>query len=352
MSNDGKQPLLFYQPPEPQETEYRVGLCSWQDKSMIEQGKFYPRKTMQAEERLWWYSQYFDTVEVNSTFYAPLSPMNAVMWAKRTPDHFLFNVKAYALLTGHHLDAVRLPVELKDLLPATAQPNRRGQFENQLFAQEARDWAFETFRQALIPLQDTGKLGYVLFQFAPWVKYGDQAMAYLESLPARLPGVTIAVEFRDRSWIPEHTDEVLHHLAQHGISYVSIDAPVLESGVPPILALTSPVAVLRLHGRNTAGYLKQLRGEQPAVAEKYDYLYSKEEITELADKARGLRRHARRVYVGFNNNHEDFPAINGMQLVEELLGRTPPDRDALVAARRKKKPTANSQQPSLFTSGT
>ena len=75
-------------------TEYRVGLCAWQDKSMLEDGSFYPIKTMKAEERLWWYSRFFDCVEVNSTFYAPLSAQNAVLWAKRTPPGFLFSVKA------------------------------------------------------------------------------------------------------------------------------------------------------------------------------------------------------------------------------------------------------------------
>ena len=105
-------PLVHYTPPAPVPTEYRVGLCAWQDKSMVEQGTFYPIKSMKAEERLWWYSRFFDCVEVNSTFYAPLSAQNAVLWAKRTPPGFLFSVKAYALLTGHHLDAKRLPEPL------------------------------------------------------------------------------------------------------------------------------------------------------------------------------------------------------------------------------------------------
>jgi len=79
-------PLLVHRPPEPVRTEFRVGLCAWQDRSMIERGHFYPQKTMTAEERLWWYSRFFDSVEVNSTFYAPLSARNAVLWAaRRTP---------------------------------------------------------------------------------------------------------------------------------------------------------------------------------------------------------------------------------------------------------------------------
>ncbi len=93
---------------------------------------------MKAEERLWWYSRFFDCVEVNSTFYAPLSAQNAVLWAKRTPPGFLFSVKAYALLTGHHLDANRLPPPLAALLPASARPNERGQIENGVFRRGRR----------------------------------------------------------------------------------------------------------------------------------------------------------------------------------------------------------------------
>ncbi|MGH7419159.1 MAG: DUF72 domain-containing protein, partial [Candidatus Rokuibacteriota bacterium] len=122
-------------------TEYRVGLCAWQDKSMIQEGSFYPIKSMKAEDRLWWYSRFFDAVEVNSTFYAPLSAQNGVLWVKRTPPGFLFSVKAYALLTGHHLDAGRLPPSLQEMVPARARPNARGQWENAVFGEGAREWA-------------------------------------------------------------------------------------------------------------------------------------------------------------------------------------------------------------------
>jgi uncharacterized protein YecE (DUF72 family) len=328
-----EEPLLYYRPPQPVATEYRVGLCAWQDKSMIDEGHFYPLRSMKAEERLWWYAQFFDCVEVNSTFYAPLSAQNAVLWVKRTPPGFLFNVKAYALLTGHHLDAARLPEPLREMLPATARPNPRGQIENAAFPEEAREWAFRAFREALRPLQDSGKLGHVLFQMAPWVKYEPEALRYLESLPARLPDMTVAVEFRDASWLPGHTDEVLRFLAEHGLAYVSVDAPRTPAGVATTLALTSPIAVLRLHGRNAQGYLKQLRGEGPTVAEKYGYLYSEAEIRGIAERARGLQGHARRVYFQLNNNVEDAPAINGIQ-IKELLDQPVPDRDALEAAWR------------------
>lgn len=334
--------LVHYTPPAPVATEYRVGLCAWQDKSMIEQGVFYPVKRMNAEERLWWYSRFFDTVEVNSTFYAPLSADNAVRWAKRTPPRFVFSVKAYALLTGHHLDAVRLPEPLRELLPASARPNARGQLENDLFPPGARDWAFAEFRRALQPLADAGKLGYVLFQMAPWFRWSEEALAYLATLPERLPGLTIAVEFRDASWLPGHTDDVLAFLARHRLTYVSVDAPRTPANVASTLALTSPIAVLRLHGRNVQGYMKQLQGKGPTVAEKYGYLYNSTEIAEIVSRGRELDGKASRIYFKLNNNVGDAPAINGTQ-IRDLLGQDHPERDEVEAewrARRRARRSA------------
>ncbi len=334
-------PLIWYHADGPVRTEYRVGLCAWQDKSMIDEGSFYPIKSMKAEERLWWYSRFFDCVEVNSTFYAPLSTQSAVAWVKRTPPGFLFSVKAYALLTGHHLDAVRLPPPLQELLPATARPNARGQLENGVFGEEAREWVFAAFREALQPLADAGKLGYVLFQMAPWVKYGDTALAYLASLPARLPGATIAVEFRDVSWLPGHTEETLRVLSERGVAYVSGDPPRTPASVDTAVALTSPTAVLRLHGRNRAGFMKQLRGQEPSVAEKYGYLYNREELTGIVARGRALEGQARRVYFKLNNNVGDAPAMNGED-IKDLLGLEPADRGAVLEEWRTRRPRRRS----------
>ncbi len=323
-------PRRHYRPARAVRTEYRVGLCAWQDRSMLETGQFYPRKSMTAEDRLWWYSRFFDSVEVNSSFYAPLSAQNAVAWAKRTPPGFVFSVKAYALLTGHRLDAGRLPPPLAALLPGTARPDARGQLDNDRFPAEARDWAFAALREGLEPLRLAGKLGYVLFQMAPWVRYGPAALDYLATLPERLPGHTIAVEFRDASWLPGHADEALRFLAERGLTYVSVDVPRIASTVAPTVALTTPVAIVRLHGRNAAGWLKQLRGGAPGVAEKYGYLYREDELRGIVAGARALEGSASRVYLSMNNNAGDAPAINGGQ-IRELLDQEMPARDDVVA---------------------
>jgi uncharacterized protein YecE (DUF72 family) len=271
---------------------------------------------MSAEARLRWYARFFDTVEVNATYYGLPSPRNARLWSDRTPPGFLFHVKAYSLMTGHHPRVETLPADLRLMLPEEAPLTRRGEVERERFPAEALDRCFELYREGLTPLAESGKLGYVLFQLAPWVRYDDAALDYLASLRRRLPGWTVAVEFRNASWIPERTDEVLGFLADQGLLFVCLDAP----WQPYVPAATVPGwAVLRLHGHNVKGWLDQLAGREPSVAEKYDYLYGPEELRDLARRARAFGGHARRVAVTFNNNNLDYPVRNGLDL-KRLLG--------------------------------
>ncbi len=168
----------------------------------------------------------------------------------------------------------------------------------------------------------------MLFQLAPWVRYGEATLAYLASLPERLPGWTVAVEFRDASWIPRRTDVVLRFLADRGLVFVGVDAP----WQPFVAAVTAPAwAVLRLHGRNVQGWLDQRAGREPTVAEKYDYLYDREELADLVDRARGLHGRVRRVAVTFNNNNRDYPTQNALD-VKRLLGLDAPDPEVVKRA--------------------
>jgi uncharacterized protein YecE (DUF72 family) len=312
-----RAPIVLYQPPRRLRTDYRVGLSAWTDKSMLEESEFYPRKTMTPEERLWWYSRFFDTVEVNSTFYALVAPATSAAWAARTDPGFIFNVKAYGLLTGHAVEAARLPDPLRTILggPARAAVTLPGGAAGD----EARTWIFEELRKGLQPLRKAGKLGYVLFQLAPWVTRSDDALAYLATLPRALPGTDVAIELRNRSWFGAQTEDTLRFLAHHGLTYVSIDGPRSRALTPSLPALTTATAVFRLHGRNFAGHLKQLQGKHPSVAEKYDYLYSTTELEEIARAAGALNGRAARVHLAMNNNRRDYPVTNGLQLKAMLL---------------------------------
>ena len=297
----------------------RVGICSWVDAALIEDGSFYPKKSMTAEARLRWYARFFDTVEINSSFYAIPDARNALRWVERTPSDFIFNVKAYAPMTGHHPRPETLPADVQRLLPRHPRLTRRGEVDSGTLPNEALDHVFRLFRAALAPLSDAGKLGYVLFQLAPWVRFDHARLDYLASLPARLPGLTLAVEFRDRSWFPDHAGETLDALREARLVHVIVDAPITPNAVPYVAERTAPTAIFRLHGRNAEGWMRQLRGEEPAVREKYDYLYTEDELRALTPDVEAAAAEGERVFVAFNNNNRAFPVQNALML-KRLLG--------------------------------
>jgi uncharacterized protein YecE (DUF72 family) len=306
----------------------RVGICAWADAALIESGAFYPRKSMTAEARLRFYASVFDTVEVNSSYYAIPDARNTARWVERTPPGFVFHVKAYSLMTGHHPKAESLPADLQALLPRNPTRTRRGEIDAAGFPPEAVDAAFRLFSAAIAPIAGAGKLGYVLFQLAPWVRFEPARLEYLASLPARLPGWTIAVELRHRSWFPDRAADTLEALREARLAHVIVDGPVAVGAVPRVTAATTRTAVFRLHGRNAEGWLRQLRGEEPAVREKYDYLYSEDELRELLPAVEGMAEEAEQVFVSFNNNNRDYPVRNAL-LLKRLLGQPaaePPTR--------------------------
>jgi uncharacterized protein YecE (DUF72 family) len=274
---------------------------------------------MSAEARLRYYAGAFDTVEVNSSYYAIPDVVTVARWAARTPPGFLFNVKAYALMTGHHPRPQTLPADVQRLLPPAPRRTRRGEIEAAEFPAEAIDEAFRLFRAALAPLVEAGKLGHVLFQFAPWVRFDRAWLEYVTSLPARLPESRPAVEFRHRSWLTDHAVDTLTALRAAGVSNVVVDGPVDAGSVPRLPEVTAPLSVFRLHGRNAEGWTRQLRGEEPAVREKYDYLYTDAELRELLAEIEQAADVADEVHVSFNNNNRDYPVRNA-RTMKRLLG--------------------------------
>ena len=302
----------------------RVGVCAWADAALIEDGSFYPKKSMSAEARLRFYARFFDTVEINSSYYAIPAARNAQRWAERTPPGFLFNVKAYAPMTGHHARPDTLPAEVQLLLPRHPRLTRRGEVEAGALPAEALDHVFRLFGAALAPLAEAGKLGYVLFQLAPWVRFDHARLEYLASLPARLPGLTLAVEFRDRSWFPDHADDTLAALRAAGLAHVIVDAPDTPNAVPYVTARTAPTAIFRLHGRNAEGFMRQLRGEEPTVREKYGYLYTEDELRALSTDVERAADESERVFVAFNNNNRAYPVQNAL-MMKRMLGQAGPE---------------------------
>lgn len=297
----------------------RVGICAWADEALIESGAFYPNKSMSAEARLRFYARYFDTVEVNSSFYAIPDARHVRRWAERTPAGFVFHVKAYAPMTGHHPRRETLPDEVRAMLPDRVPRTHRGEVMATSLPRAAMETITRQFRAALAPLADEGKLGYVLFQFAPWVRFGRERLDVLAALPASFPGWRLAVEFRDRSWFPDHARETLAVLRAAGLAHVIVDGPRVAHAMPRVVARTAPLSVFRLHGRNAEGWIRQVRGEEPAVREKYDYLYTEPELRTLVPEIEAIAREADDVVVSFNNNNRDYPVRNAL-LMKRLLG--------------------------------
>jgi len=284
----------------------RVGTCSWADESLS--ALWYPKGVNGAEGRLRYYAEHFDTVEVNASYYALPTAQMATAWADRTPSNFLFHVKAFAMMTRHPVKVEQLPPELR----SEAEVDERNRVHP---SEELRTRVFTEFHRALQPLRDLGKLGGVLMQFPPYITYGEPALRYIEWAQQQLGGDEMLVEFRHRSWLePDARERVLGFLRDLGASYVIVDAPRTgaKNVLPTVVAVTGPTAYLRLHGRNAATW--NVRGK--SAAERFDYLYSEDELREWVEPLHDLDTATGRVFAMFNNNGRSVEASTGFEIAQ------------------------------------
>jgi uncharacterized protein YecE (DUF72 family) len=292
----------------------RVGTCSWADETLTK--VWYPPGVRSGEERLRYYAERFDTVEANSTFYRLPDAELVGNWAERTPDGFTMHVKAFGLMTRHPVKVEALPEDLRGELPV----DERGRVDRP--PRELRAEVFRRFSRALEPLRASGRLGGVLLQFPPYVVRKPISFEYIEWAQEQLPGDELLVEFRHRSWLDdEGRQETLAFLERRGLTYVIVDAPKTSARnlVPTVVATTSPTAYVRFHGRN-AGTWNLRTG---SAAERFDHLYSADELREWVEPLRELAGEAENVYAMFNNNgRSPTPppnALDGVPL-EEVAG--------------------------------
>jgi uncharacterized protein YecE (DUF72 family) len=293
-----------------------TGSCSWTDKTLVEQGNWYPKRTMTAEERLRFYASQFPLTEIDSTYYAPPAEQQARLWAERTPDGFRFDVKAYSLLTGHPTRPNSLWKDLRDELPAEVL-DKRNIYAKHLDS-EALDEAWRRFSSALRPLHEAGKLGSVLFQYPPWFVPRRDNREEIESLRERLPDYLVSVEFRSPMWLSEERDRerTLTLLEDHELILVGLDAPA-ASKLPRFYAVTNPeLVVIRCHGRSDSTWADTSR----TAAERFRYLYSSEELEELAEPIAAVAREARETHLLMNNCYRDYAVRNASEL-RDLLAR-------------------------------
>jgi uncharacterized protein YecE (DUF72 family) len=286
-----------------------VGTASWTDKSLIKCGRYYPADVKTAEERLRFYAAEFPLVEVDSSYYAIPGEQTARLWVERTPADFVFDVKAFRLFTQHQTAPQVLPKYISESLPVKKKTVYYKDMPEELLGA-----LWNEFRNTLLPLQQAGKLGLVLFQFPPWFLANKASLAHIEECVERMRGFTLAVEFRNATWFYERTRErTFAFEREHGIAHVVVDEPQgFSSSIPAVWEVTHPdVAVVRLHGRNRDTWEK--RG-LAAASERFNYLYREAELSELAAPIKALARRTEKVHVLLNTNHEDQGQVNARNL--------------------------------------
>lgn len=291
-----------------------IGTCSWTDKTLLESGAFYPPGTDTAEERLRFYADHFPIVEVDSTYYGPPSERTAGLWVERTPAGFTFDVKAFRLLTQHPTPPRSLWKDLREALPPD-QADKRNVYARDLPREFVAE-AFRRFGEALMPLHSAGKLGTILLQFPPYVAPSRGSFGYLAWAAEQLSEFDIAVEFRQQRWTDdEHIDGTLGLLRDHELSFVCVDEPQgFRSSVPPITAVTAPIAHVRFHGRNSANWERK----GISAAERFRYEYREDELRDWLPRIEQLRSDAGEVHLLMNNCYADY-GIRSARLLAGLL---------------------------------
>jgi uncharacterized protein YecE (DUF72 family) len=285
-----------------------VGTASWSDPGFVE--RWYPKK-MPAGERLGWYAQHFDLVEVNSTFYSVPEPRLTERWCAATPGDFTFDVKLHQLFSFHSTPAKLLPPDLQ----RRAQKDARGNVKSTLDLQRM---LLKIFLRSIAIIRDAGKLGVLLLQLSPAFSPRKHELKELEPLIDMLTGYELAIEFRNRNWaIGDQLEATIDFVREHRAIFVNVDAPgsdhftVMPSDVDEV---TNPkTAYLRLHGRNAKAYITG-----KTVAARFDYDYKEKEIVEVAERSKKLAREARDVHVIFNNNNLDYAPRAALRLRKAL----------------------------------
>lgn len=280
----------------PQNGKILVGTASWSDPGFVQ--RWYP-KGMRARERLGWYAQHFELVEVNSTFYSVPDLRMVERWCAATPDGFTFDVKLHQLFSFHSTAAKLLPADLQQ----RAETDAKGRVKRTPALEES---LIEAFLHSMAILHSAGKLGVLLLQLSPAFSPRKHKLGELEHLIEILRDYPLAIEFRNRNWaIGNQLSETVEFLKRHRVIFVNIDAPAAEhfTIMPSNLdETTNPdLAYLRLHGRNTRAYLTG-----KTVAARFDYDYTDGEIAEVAERSKKLARATRELHVIFNNNNLDY----------------------------------------------
>jgi uncharacterized protein YecE (DUF72 family) len=297
-----------------------IGTSSWADPGFVEE--WYP-KGLPSDERLPWYAERFEAVELNASFYAVPARDSAARWAAVTPDGFSFDVKLHRLLSHHAAPPESLPRELREGVDVT--PRGRAVVTDDL--QRALVGAI---LEAVEPLARAGKLSSFLLQLSPAFEPRRHELSELDVVLGALAPHRVAVELRHRAWTrAERLEDTLAYLERWNAAWVSVDTPAGEQVtiMPPIDAVTSrDLAYMRLHGRNAPGYVKGR-----TVPERFAWSYTDDELCEIARRAKALAEGVPEVRIMANNNR-GADAPHAARRLRELLGQVDPTDEQLRLA--------------------
>jgi uncharacterized protein YecE (DUF72 family) len=286
----------------------RIGTSGWNYPSGkgTWNGVFYPKPRPKGFDELAYYAEHFDTVEVNTTFYGQPRADVCRDWARRTPAGFAFSVKLYQKFTHPNMFKERLsralPEDVRD--------------QSQLTAELARpnDADLDEFRRGIDPLASTGRLGALLAQFPASFTSDPSSLEYLSGLLRVFADYPVAVELRHRSWSDAIAD-TLALLNGFGAAWVQIDEPkfrfsIRQNSLPNVTGFY----YMRLHGRNAAQWWKHDKSE-----DRYNYLYSPDELKEFTETADAARRLVKKVYL-YANNHYSAKSVANAAMIKQQLG--------------------------------
>jgi len=267
---------------------------------------FYPKRRSKQFDELAFYAEHFDTVEVNSTFYGQPRAEVCRGWAERTPAGFEFSVKLFQKFTHPRMYEERVV----KALPEDAR-NEADAIQS-LVAPNAAD--LDEFRRGIDPIVERGKLGALLAQFPPSFKDTPPAREYLVALLRAFGAYPVAVELRHKSW-SDAIGGTLTLLNEFGAAWVQIDEPKFRFSIRQnYLPNVQGFYYMRLHGRNVKNWWRHDKSE-----DRYDYLYSSEELEEFTETADAARRLVKKAYL-YTNNHFSAKSVANAAMIKRQLG--------------------------------
>ena len=286
-------------PPEIGSHQVRIGTAGWSYKDW--DGIFYPpgmqRRKMHPLEYL---ARFFDTTEINTSFYGPLKPELAKLWCRKVAavnPEFLFTAKLYRAFTHSPL-AVMEPTSA-----ATIRPTDEDEIRT---------------REGLDALANAGKLGALLVQFPVSFKNTSLNREYLDRLLRQFIEYPRVVEVRHSSWNDAAT---LAAFTQKNVGFCNIDQPLLGRSLAPTEHVTAPIAYVRLHGRNYSEWFVDQTPESDNRNQRYNYLYKEKELEGWKERIESVAERAQTTYVITNNHFESKAGVNALELKAMVSGK-------------------------------